>query len=70
MAKTTFKVLGMKCHSCAKIIKYGLEEETGINSADVNFNSAKAYLEFNPEETSPSEIENKIKDLGYKAIEE
>lgn len=70
MAKIIFKVSGMKCHSCAKIIKYGLQEEAGINSADVDFNSAKAYLEFNPAETSPSVIENKIKDLGYKATEE
>jgi len=70
MAKTAFKILGMKCRSCAKIIKYGLEEEAGINSADVDFDSAKAHLEFNPEETSPSEIENKIRDLGYKTIAE
>lgn len=70
MEKKTFKVLGMKCHSCAKIIKYGLEEEAGINSASVDFDSAKAYLEFNPAETSPSEIEDKIRDMGYKAVEE
>lgn len=66
--KTILKVLGMKCHSCAKIIKYGLEEEVGIKSVEVDFKSEKAYLEFNPEETSPAEIENKIKDLGYKAV--
>lgn len=68
MKKEIFKILGMKCHSCAKIIKYGLEEVAGIKSADVDYDSQKAYLEFDPAETSPAEIENKIKDLGYKAI--
>jgi len=70
MQKAIFKVLGMKCGSCAKVLKYGLEEAKGVNSADIDFKSAKAHLEFDPEEISPSEIENKIKDLGYKAVEE
>ena len=66
MQKTTLKVLGMKCQSCAKIIKYGLEEERGINSVEVDFDSGKVSLDFNPAETSLPEIEIKIKDLGYK----
>lgn len=70
MVQKTFKISGMNCGSCAKVIKYGLEEETGIKNVDVDFGSAKAYLEFNPEETDLSKIKNKIKDLGYKAIEE
>lgn len=70
MAKKTFKVSGMKCHSCSKIIKYGLEKEAGINSINVDFDSARAHLEFNPDEIDLLEIENKIKDLGYKVIEE
>lgn len=68
MNKAILKILGMKCHSCAKIIKYGLEEENGIKNVDVDFASEKAYLEFNPEEISLPEIGNKIKDLGYKAV--
>ena len=48
--KTTLKILGMKCHSCAKIIKFGLEEEKGISSVDVDFDTQKANLEFDSEE--------------------
>ena len=64
--KTAFKVSGMKCHSCAKIIKYGLEEEAGIKNIDVDFDLAKAFLEFDPAEIDAS----KIKDLGYKVVAE
>ncbi len=68
MQKTTLKILGMKCQSCAKIIKFGLEEEKGVASANVDFGSEKVFLEFDPTETSLPEIENKIKDLGYKTL--
>lgn len=68
MQKATFKISGMNCGSCAKVIKYGLEEENGIKNIDVDFNSAKAYLEFNPEEIDTSKIKNKIESLGYLAV--
>lgn len=70
MEKAVFKISGMKCGSCAKLIKYGLEEEKGIKNVDVDFDSAKAFLEFDPLETNPSKIESKIKELGYKTIKE
>lgn len=68
MQKATFKISGMSCQSCAKIIQYGLEEEKGITSAEVDFKSEKVSLEYDSSEISLSEIENKIKDLGYKVI--
>lgn len=67
--KTTLKILGMNCKSCAKVIKYGLEEETGLKNADVDFNSAKAYLEFDSVKINLLKIKNKIKELGYDALE-
>ncbi|MEK7541013.1 MAG: heavy metal-associated domain-containing protein [Patescibacteria group bacterium] len=66
--KITLKITGMDCASCAKVIKYGLEEAKGVSSVDVYFNSAKAYLEFNPEETDSSKIKDEIKSLGYLAV--
>ena len=68
--KITLKVLGMKCRSCAKIIKYGLEEENGVSNVNVDFGSSKAYMEFDSEKINELKIKNRIKDLGYKAIEE
>jgi len=68
--KVIFKIEGMDCTSCAKIIKYGLEEVEGISFVDVDFNSAKVSVEFDSTKTDLFKIKNKIKDLGYKIIEE
>ncbi len=37
MEKATFKISGMSCKSCAKIIELELADEKGIASAAVNF---------------------------------
>jgi len=70
MEKLIFKISGMSCKSCAKIIELELKDEKGIGSATVNFNDSRAFLEFNSKEITPSTIKDKIEHLGYKAIEE
>ena len=65
-----FKISGMNCVSCAKIIEYGLVEESGIKSVSVNSDSQKAFLEFDSSKTNVEKIKGLIKGLGYKAIEE
>lgn len=67
-SKATFKISGMKCVSCAKVIKYVLEEEKGIGQVDVDFKLAQARMDFDPEKTNIQEIKNKISYLGYKAL--
>ncbi len=69
MMQKIFKISGMNCISCAKIIEYGLVEEDGIKSVSVNFDSKKAFLEFDQSETNPEKIKDAIKSLGYKAVE-
>lgn len=68
MDKIVFKISGMRCHSCAKIIKLELEEEVGATNVNVDYGSQEAQLEFDPEKTSEQKIINKIESLGYKAI--
>ncbi len=43
--KTTFKISGMNCGSCAKLIKIGLEEQKGVKNVDVNFEKYNNILE-------------------------
>lgn len=68
--KKVFKIQGMKCVSCSKIIEMSLKEEAGVDSAGVNFITQKAFLEFNPDQIDAPRIKNIIKGLGYTAIEE
>ncbi len=70
MKKKIFKISGMHCASCAKLIKMELEDFVGVSLANVDLNSAKGYFEFNSGEISPSQIKNKIESLGYIASEE
>ena len=68
--KITFKIIGMDCASCAAVIERGLKKGKGVNSANVNFATEKAYLEVDSEKTNADNLKKIIKDLGYKAIDE
>ena len=46
MEKTILSISGMHCNSCAKIIETTLEEKEGVSSISVNYDSRKAFLEF------------------------
>jgi len=70
MKKTILKISGMHCASCSAIIENALKKEKGIKSANVNFASEKAYLEFDPIEIGIARIQEIIDKLGYKTSEE
>jgi len=65
--KTTLKIQGMTCASCASVIEHGLKKEKGINSANVNLAIEKLYLDLDPKKTDVEKIKRVIKDLGYSA---
>ncbi|MFH1657088.1 MAG: heavy metal translocating P-type ATPase [bacterium] len=69
MQKIILKISGMHCASCATIIENTLKKEPGVKSSNVNLASEKAYLEFDPNETSLKIIKEIISKAGYKAIE-
>lgn len=65
--KTILSISGMHCNSCAKIIETTLEEKEGVSSISVNYDSRKAFLEFDKQKTNLNEIKSEIETLGYKA---
>jgi len=65
--KTTLKITGMHCASCTKIISRTLLKKTGISSANVNFATEKASIEFNSKKISVSDLIGIIKHKGYGA---
>lgn len=67
--KAILAISGMHCASCAKIIETTIEERSGVSSISVNYNSRKAFVEFNQQETNLGEIKKEIEELGYKASE-
>ena len=58
-------VTGMTCTNCAATIEKGLAETEGIGSANVNFASEKATVDYDPDKVNLTGIKDKISDLGY-----
>lgn len=62
-----FQLEGMTCAACANRIEKGLNKLPGVAKATVNFAMETAHVEYFPGDISIVEIEQKVRDLGYKA---
>ncbi len=63
--KTSIKITGMTCASCAQNIEKALNKIDGVVKASVNFSFEKAAIEYDSSKASPIEFENTITSLGY-----
>jgi len=60
-------IIGMSCTSCAQTIEKALKEHVGVEQANVNFASEKAYLTYDPKATNKKELIETVKASGYDA---
>lgn len=67
--KTIINISGMHCNSCAVNIEHDLRKVNGVTSANVNYATEKAHIEYNPKNTNLEQIKNVIHKAGYKAME-
>ncbi len=63
-------ITGMHCSACAHTIEKAIRQHPGVVSANVNFASEKATIEFDPNNTDEDRIKESINKTGYKVIEE
>ncbi|MBS3123345.1 sulfite exporter TauE/SafE family protein [Candidatus Woesearchaeota archaeon] len=63
--KIKFKVKGMHCKSCEKIISKELFKLEGINKFDIDYATEKAEVVFDESKTNFSEIKKKIEAKNY-----
>jgi len=68
--KDTIPIKGMHCASCAMIIEKSLKKVNGVKSANVNFASEKATVEYDVSTTNLNDFKKAIKNSGYEVIEE
>lgn len=66
--KTVIRIGGMHCVACAQTIEKALRKEAGIESANVNFATEKAVVEYDPNKVSLSRIAEVIREAGYEPI--
>ena len=58
---------GMTCNACARRIERRLTNAEGVQSANVNFATARATVEYNPRATRPERLIETVKEIGYGA---
>ena len=66
--KIIINIAGMNCASCVLAIENGLRSFKGVVSANVNFASEKATVEYDPSITDVLKIEKVIEATGYTVI--
>lgn len=68
--KIIINISGMSCASCVSAIENALRSFKGVISANVNFASEKATVEYDPETIDVPAIEKVIEATGYTVIKE
>lgn len=61
----TFPVSDMSCASCAVRVDKTLNNQTGVVKASVNYATASATVEYNPEQTTAEKLKTAVQDAGY-----
>ncbi|QLG61636.1 heavy metal translocating P-type ATPase [Halorarum salinum] len=67
--RVTVGITGMTCANCSATIEDALADLEGV-SADVNYATDEATVEYDPERTSLSSVFGAIEDAGYEPIAE
>ncbi|MDO8627306.1 MAG: heavy metal translocating P-type ATPase [Candidatus Diapherotrites archaeon] len=70
---TTSKIIsvtGMHCASCSQTIEKALKKLPGVASANVNFASSKAFVQYTPQTVGEKEFYSAIEKSGYGVIKE
>lgn len=63
--KADLPIKGMTCTSCAQSIEKNLKKKKGVHSANVNFASEKAYVEFDPKMVTNKDLIEAVREVGY-----
>ncbi|HZH33969.1 MAG TPA: HAD-IC family P-type ATPase, partial [Pyrinomonadaceae bacterium] len=58
-------ITGMTCAACANRIEKKLNKQPGVESASVNFATARATVNYDPNTTGVSNLIKTVKDVGY-----
>jgi len=65
--RTAFVLEGMTCASCAMRIEKGLKKVPGVVDAQVNLATEQATVTYDPMQTGPDQMVQKVEAVGYKA---
>lgn len=64
----TYRIKGMHCASCAGIIERTVKKIEGVEHIEVNYGTETAKIAFDDTKTSPHQLSEQIKPLGYSLV--
>jgi len=64
---TELAVVGMHCGSCVALVEEALIERSGVVSASVDLDSARAVIGYDPSLVGVDELRSTIEEAGYSA---
>lgn len=67
MEKTTLKLGGMSCASCAIRVEEAISSVNGVSECIVNFGAELATVEYDPRKTDVAAIQEAVDEAGYSA---
>ncbi|HYG11120.1 MAG TPA: heavy metal translocating P-type ATPase [Pyrinomonadaceae bacterium] len=65
--RVDLSLTGMTCNACARRIERRLTNAEGVRSANVNFATARARVEYDPRATAPPRLIGTVEEIGYGA---
>jgi len=68
--KRELRIKGLHCANCVAKIEKSMSSVPGIYNIKISFSTSKMEVEYDPDKTTLDHIQSKIKNLGYKLLEE
>lgn len=68
LVRETFPVLEMTCGACAVSVESMLKNTSGVKDAGVNYANQTAWVEYDPQQTNPTELQNSVRSIGYDLV--
>lgn len=68
--KRSYPVTNLSCANCALGVEKKLNQQKGVKSANVNFASSIAMIEYDPALTDPEKLRDAVRSIGYDIIVE
>ncbi|MBN1288115.1 MAG: heavy-metal-associated domain-containing protein [Actinobacteria bacterium] len=65
--ESAFRIAGMHCTSCSKLVEMTLRDMKGVESISVDYEAAEGHVRFDPELISTDDIASAVKGIGYEA---
>jgi Cu+-exporting ATPase len=69
LKKANFSIGGMHCANCALAVERSLRKVPGVEEANVNYATEKAYVSFDASKVGQAGLEKAVEKAGYKVVQ-